>query len=274
MASASEVVVKDKITAPYGSWKSPITADLVSGAEKRLEGLAVGPHNRLIWLESRPSESGRAVLVRESEKPGDEPTDITPKGFSVRTTVQEYGGGAFGVSGDLLIFSNYDDQRLYKQFLNSRDSTPIPITPDYGGPVVRYADGVFDSKFTRYIAVREDHRGSGVHPTTEIVAIGLHEENIQEPTVLVSGDDFYAFPRVDPKGERLAWIEWSHPNMHWDKAELCIGYISENGDVDMRISVAGADSSLVESPTEPKWSSKGKRISSAASAASTTNLDI
>ena len=50
-----------------------------------------------------------------------------------------------------------------------------------------------------------------------------------EPKVLVSGNDFYAFPRLDPKGERMAWIEWSHPNMPWDKAELWVGYISENG---------------------------------------------
>lgn len=35
------------------------------------------------------------------------------------------------------------------------DSSPIPITPDYGGPLVCYADGVFDSRFSRYITIRE-----------------------------------------------------------------------------------------------------------------------
>ncbi|CAL5333685.1 unnamed protein product [Camellia sinensis] len=261
-SSSSSVVVAAataKITAPYGSWKSPITADLVSGSEKRLEGFSLlHSQNRLIWLESRPSESGRSVLVREAEKPGDEPTDITPTGFSVQSTAQEYGGGAFALSGFTLIFSNFEDQRLYKQFLSSNDSTPVPLTLDYGGPVVRYADGVFDSHFNRYISVREDHRGNSVHPTTEIVSIDLSGENIQEPKVLVSGSDFYAFPRMDPKGERLAWIEWSHPNMHWDKAELWVGYISENGDIYKRICVAGADTSIVESPSEPKWSSIGE----------------
>ncbi|THG20872.1 hypothetical protein TEA_024092 [Camellia sinensis var. sinensis] len=254
-SSSSSVVVAAataKITAPYGSWKSPITADLVSGSEKRLEGFSLlHSQNRLIWLE-------RSVLVREAEKPGDEPTDITPTGFSVQSTAQEYGGGAFALSGFTLIFSNFEDQRLYKQFLSSNDSTPVPLTRDYGGPVVRYADGVFDSHFNRYISVREDHRGNSVHPTTEIVSIDLSGENIQEPKVLVSGSDFYAFPRMDPKGERLAWIEWSHPNMHWDKAELWVGYISENGDIYKRICVAGADTSIVESPSEPKWSSKGE----------------
>ncbi|KAM7474911.1 hypothetical protein LguiB_022154 [Lonicera macranthoides] len=248
----------NKLKAPFGSWKSPITADLVSGSDKRLEGYTLDSLGRLLWLESRPSESGRLVLVREAENPGDEPTDVTPNGFSVRSTVQEYGGGAFRVSGDWLVFSNFEDQRLYKQSLNSVDSTPVPITPDYGGQVVRYADGVFDLQRNQYVAVREDHRGTGVQPTTEIVAIGLDKENIQEPKVLVGGNDFYAFPRLDPKWERLAWIEWSHPNMHWDKAEVWIGYISENGNVHNRTCVAGADPSLVESPTEPRWSSKGE----------------
>lgn len=60
---ASQVAAKqEKITAPYGSWKSPITADVVSGASKRLGGTAVDAHGRLIWLESRPSESGYLYL--------------------------------------------------------------------------------------------------------------------------------------------------------------------------------------------------------------------
>lgn len=256
-ASSPGSQTTEKITAPYGSWKSPITADLVSGSDKRLEGFSLDSRSRLLWLESRPAESGRLVLVREPENPGDEPTDITPKDFSIRSTVQEYGGGAFRVSGDLLVFSNFEDQRLYKQFLSSNDSTPVPVTADYGGPVVRYADGVFDLRFNRYITIREDHRVSGVDPTTEIVSIGIDEENIQEPKVLVRGNDFYAFPRMDQGGERLAWIEWSHPNMHWDKAELWVGYISQNGDVYKRSCVAGGDQ-IAESPTEPRWSLKGE----------------
>lgn len=101
------------MSAAYGSWKSPISADIVSGSEKRLEGFTVDSNGHLMWLETRPAESGRAVLVKEDGE------DITPKDFNGRTTVQEYGGGSFGVSGDLLVFSNFDDQRLYKQLLAS-----------------------------------------------------------------------------------------------------------------------------------------------------------
>ncbi|XP_004248740.1 dipeptidyl-peptidase 5 [Solanum lycopersicum] len=242
----------EKNRAPYGSWKSPITADIVSGSDKRLEGFTVDSHGHLIWLETRPAESGRAVLVKQSGE------DITPKNFNVRNTVHEYGGGSFGVSGDVLVFSNFDDQRLYKQILTSSDLGPVPITPDYVGPHVRYADGVFDSRLNRYIAVREDHRGVDAKPTNEIVSVTLNDNTTEEPKVLISGNEFYAFPRVDVKGERLAWIEWSHPNMHWDKSELWVGYISESGDIEKRVVVAGGCPTLVESPTEPLWSSKGE----------------
>ncbi|KAB2076102.1 hypothetical protein ES319_A06G017900v1 [Gossypium barbadense] len=246
--------LNSKVIAPYGSWKSPITADVVSGSSKRLGGTAVDPQGHLFWLESRPSESGRVVLVKED---GDEPIDITPPEFSVRTLAQEYGGGAFRIYGDTVIFSNYKDQRLYKQSTSSKGSCPVPITPDYGGPVISYADGVFDARFNRYITVMEDRRVSRTNSTTTIVAVPL-DGNIQEPNVLVSGNDFYAFPRLDSKGERMAWIEWSHPNMPWDKSELWVGYISENGDIHNRVCVAGYDPKIVESPTEPKWSPTGE----------------
>ncbi|KAF3547462.1 hypothetical protein DY000_02010677 [Brassica cretica] len=175
-SSSSSPPLQEKITAPYGSWKSPITADIVSGSSKRLGGTAVDSRGRLVWLESRPNESGRGVLVVEGEK---EPIDITPKEFAVRTLTQEYGGGAFRISSsddDLLVFSNYKDQRLYKQHI---DSPPKPITPDYGSPAVTYADGVFDARFHRYITVREDGRQDTSNPITTIVEVNLSAETLE-----------------------------------------------------------------------------------------------
>ncbi|KAH1197453.1 Dipeptidyl aminopeptidase BIII [Glycine max] len=341
------------------------------------EAIDFGFHNR------------RGALVVEPEHPGGEAVDITLKEFGVRTVAQDYRGGAFTVSGDVVFLANYKDQRLYKQsisfsgkqrrrsliklcvnhcgerlsykdngwewnftwrrpcfdneidsaavFLNEiqdmtfphhgpdvwewtanptsqytansaykvlmeeaaivtqedcfaklwsikvpskiaifvwrliRDRLPtrhklqrrqvqvadtscpfrrveeenaehlffhykppmpsMPLTPDYGGPVVSYADGILD---VRFISVRE------------------------EPQVLVGGSDFYAFPCLDPKSERIAWIQWSHPNMPWDKSELWVGYISENGEIYKRVCIAGNDPSRVESPTEPKWSLDGE----------------
>ncbi|URE38638.1 Dienelactone hydrolase family [Musa troglodytarum] len=225
MASASAATPPpsggvEKVTAPYGSWKSPITADVVAGADKRLGGIAVGGDGRLVWIETRPEEGGNQQNWKINQ------------------------------------------QMLYLQNLHHepwpKSPSPVPITPDYGGPLVCYADGNFDPHFSRYITVMEDHRKSNLNPSTTIACIHLNDVNIQEPKELVSGNDFYAFPRVDPSGKRIAWIEWSHPSMPWDKAELWVGYFSENGELSKRICVAGGDPTIVESPTEPKWSPKGK----------------
>ncbi|KAL2457472.1 alpha/beta-hydrolase superfamily protein [Forsythia ovata] len=236
---SSTTAKETKLTAPYGSWKSPITADLVSGSDKRLDGLAVDSLGRIFWIESRPTESGRTVLVRQAEKEGDTPIDITPKDFE----------------GDTVIFSNYEDQRLYKKSISSEGSDFVPLTPDYDGPLVCYADGVFDSRFNRYLTT-----------IVKVVPILLQQlfqlisasRNVEEPKILVEGNDFYAFPRIDHNGERVAWIEWGHPNMPWDRSELWVGYISENGDIQNRTCIAGGDPSIVESPTEPKWSPEGE----------------
>ncbi|KAK3131942.1 hypothetical protein QOZ80_6AG0513690 [Eleusine coracana subsp. coracana] len=243
---------------PYGSWESPITAAAVSAAGRTVEGLAVAGDGCLVWVEKRPEEGGASVLVREAADPGGKAMDVTPREFAVRTLAQEYGGGsgAFAVQGDTVVFSNYNDQRLYRQTIG--DSSPFPLTPDYSGPVVRYADGVFDPHFPRYVTVMEDHRNDGLNPVTTITAVTISDRDTNEPTVLVSGNDFYAFPRIDPSQKRMAWIEWSNPDMPWDKSQLLVGYFSEKGEVQKRICIAGGNPTLVESPTEPKWSSKGE----------------
>ncbi|XP_040381355.1 uncharacterized protein LOC102718283 [Oryza brachyantha] len=246
----------EKVAAPYGSWESPISAAAVSAAGKTVEGLAVAGDGRLLWVETRPEEGGRAVLVKEAAEPGGNALDVTPQGFAVRSLAQEYGGGAFAVQGDVVVFSNYSDQRLYKQTIG--DTSAQPLTPDYTGSVVRYVDGVFDPHFCRFVTIMEDHRRDSSNPMTTIAAVTISDGDINEPTVLVSGNDFYAFPRIDTIEKRMAWIEWSNPNMSWDKAQLWVGYFSEKGEVRNKICIAGGDPTLVESPTEPKWSSKGE----------------
>ncbi|CAK9855302.1 unnamed protein product [Sphagnum jensenii] len=257
--AAVEMGKTRKETLAYGAWKSPLTADFVSGASKGLAGAALDSEGHLIWLEGRPSESGRAVLVREGADTESPPIDITPAGFNVRTTVHEYGGGAFTVEGDTVIFSNYVDQRLYKQSLVG-DHTPVPLTPAYEGRAVRYADGEFDLKFDRYIIVREDNRQAGKEAVNEIVSVELNGDPNAEPKVLVKGNDFYMFPRLSPDGQKLAWVEWSHPNMPWDQTSVWVGEVSDSGEITDPICVAGGDKGIVEAPTEPRWSPQGELI--------------
>ncbi|KAJ4793741.1 Acylamino-acid-releasing enzyme [Rhynchospora pubera] len=216
-----------KTTAPYGSWKSPITSDLASVAEKRLSGVAVADDGRLIWVDPRPHQGGRAALVMEPKNSETAPMDLIPESYDARTRAQEYGGGAFAIKDGILMFSNYKDQRLYKHSLGGH--SPVALTPDYGGPLVHYADGIFDPYFNRYITVMEDCRQSSLNPTTTIATISLSSGDIQEPKQLIIGSDFYAFPRVDPSRKRMAWIEWSHPNMPWDRSQLWLGCFSEVG---------------------------------------------
>uniref|UniRef100_A0A0E0DYV6 Peptidase S9 prolyl oligopeptidase catalytic domain-containing protein n=1 Tax=Oryza meridionalis TaxID=40149 RepID=A0A0E0DYV6_9ORYZ len=256
MHSQASAAAEKAVVAPYGSWESPISAAAVSAAGRTVEGLAVAGDGRLLWVETRPEEGGRAVLVKEAAEPGGDAVDVTPEGFAVRSLAQEYGGGAFAVQGDVVVFSNYSDQRLYKQTIG--DNSAQPLTPDYTGSVVRYADGVYDPHFCRYVTIMEDHRKDSSNPMTTIAAVTISDGDVNEPTVLVSGNDFYAFPRIDPIKRRMTWIEWSNPSMSWDKAQLWVGYFSEKGEVHNKICIAGGDPTLVESPTEPKWTSKGE----------------
>nr|CAB3484226.1 unnamed protein product [Digitaria exilis] len=169
----------EKATAPYGSWASPITAAAASVAGRTVEGLAVAGDGRLVWVEKRPDQGGASVLVREAAEPGGEAVDVTPEGFAVRTLAQEYGGGsgAFAVQGDTVVFSNYSDQRLYKQTIGGGTS-PLPVTPDYVGSTVRYADGVFDPHFGRYVTIMEDHRDKSSSPITTIAALNIHDREL------------------------------------------------------------------------------------------------
>nr|GEW97784.1 alpha/beta hydrolases superfamily protein [Tanacetum cinerariifolium] len=122
-----------------------------------------------------------------------------------------------------------------------------------------YVDGVFDKRLNRYIIVKEDRRKGCTTFVTTIVSVELKDGSIiQDPKVLVGVNDFYAFPRLDPERKRLECIEWIQPNMPWDRSQLWDGYISDN--IYKRICVAVDDSSIVESPTEPKWSSEGVAI--------------
>ena len=230
-------------TAPYGSWRSPITPDLIVAGATSLGQVAWdGPD--LYWVEMRPDEGGRMVVVRRSAS--GEIDDITPKPFSVRTRVHEYGGGAFLVDSGVVYFSNFADQRLYRQ---DPGNTPRPITPEVP---LRYADGVIDRLRGRIICVREDHSGPG-EPVNAIVAVDITGACPQE--VLYSSSDFCSTPRLSPDGASLAWLTWDHPNMPWDGTELLVAAVDEQGRLGAQRLVAGGKN---ESIFQPGWSSAGE----------------
>ncbi|MFN2189125.1 MAG: prolyl oligopeptidase family serine peptidase, partial [Candidatus Promineifilaceae bacterium] len=230
-------------TAPYGSWKSPITADLIARHSRRLGSVWLTADS-VYWTESRPEEKGQNVLVRQRAEGAVE--DVTPADFNVRTTVHEYGGGSFAVHDGVVYFTNFDDQRLYKQIIGQK---PEVLTSNIA---VRYADLTIDASRNRLICIREDHRDPGEAVTT-LAAISLDGD--EAGSVLVSGADFYSSPRLSLDGSRLAWLAWNHPNMPWDGTELWMADIQEDGSLGNAEHVAGAkDVSIFQ----PEWSPDGE----------------
>lgn len=228
--------------APYGSWKSPITSDLIVKGSIGVGQTALD-NDDVYWIEVRPLEGGRSVIVRRT--PDGKTVDVTPQPFNARTRVHEYGGGDYVVDGGTIYFSNFADQRLYKQSPNSQ---PQPLTP---AVEMRYADPVIDNHRGRLIAVREDHTNDGEAVNT-IVSINL--EDGSDARVLVSGNDFYSSPRISPDGSHLAWLTWNHPNMPWDGCELWIGEFNNDGTLTRTKLVAGG---VEESIFQPEWSPGG-----------------
>ncbi|MCC3496500.1 MAG: S9 family peptidase [Microcoleus sp. PH2017_25_DOB_D_A] len=228
--------------SPYGSWKSPITSDLIVSGTVGLGQIAIDGDD-IYWVEGRPSEAGRSVLVRRT--PDGKITDVTPPPFNVRTRVHEYGGAAFAVSDSVVYFSHFADQRIYCQTLNS---PPEPLTP---AAKCCYADAIVDKPRNRLICVREDNAGRGESVNT-IVSINL--DNGEDIQILTQGNDFYASPRLSPDGVQLSWICWNHPNMPWDGTELWVAEINADGSLGEKYLVAGG---VDESIFQPEWSPDG-----------------
>ncbi|MCH7736664.1 MAG: S9 family peptidase [Chloroflexi bacterium] len=229
-------------TAPYGSWKSPITAGLIVSGSIGLSQVVLDGED-IYWLEMRPAEGGRMVVVKRT--PDGEIADVTPDPFSARNRVHEYGGGDYLVHEGAVHFSNYSDQRMYRQH---RGGEPQPITPDSD---MRYADGCFDAARNRIICVREDHTSEG-EPVNTIVAVDALGQAEQQ--ILFEGSDFCSTPRLSPDGSTLAWLTWDHPNMPWDGTNLLVASFNGQGQLGEPQAVAGG---RTESIFQPEWSPDG-----------------
>ncbi|NBD36326.1 MAG: prolyl oligopeptidase family serine peptidase [Chloroflexi bacterium] len=234
--------------APYGAWASPITSDMLVSKAIRL-GAGIFDGQDIYWMEGRPQEQGRSVIVKRT--PDGETTDVNPSPFNARTRVHEYGGRSFLVDNGIVYFSDFADQRLYRV---TPGKAPTPITPESEAKL-RYADGIVDHHRQRIICVREDHRGGGEAVNT-IAAIPFDgsSADADEQQVLVAGNDFYATPRISPDGQQLLWLTWHHPNMPWDGTELWVGAIQTDGALADARHIAGGDR---ESIFQPSWAPDG-----------------
>ena len=236
-------------TAPYGSWRSPITAaSLVEQAVRLGQVVVAGGH--VFWNEGRPAEGGRQVLVRDG-------VDVLPRGFGARTLVHEYGGLSYAVADDAswLVFSNFEDQRLYRLDLTT-DATPVALTAKPPSPrSVRFADPVISPDGAWVVCVRERHLGpAATDVVNDVVAVRVSGDGAGEPVVLADGRDFFAAARLSPDGASLCWLAWDHPNLPWDGTELWVAPFADGRLVGPASTVAGGPS---ESVTQPRWSPHG-----------------
>ncbi|TMD96361.1 MAG: S9 family peptidase [Chloroflexi bacterium] len=233
-------------TSPYGSWASPITPDmLLKGTVHMRNQMVRWDGSDLYWSELRPYEGGRIVVCKRA---ADGSTgDVTPQGFNARSRVHEYGGGHYVVKNGTVYFTNFEDQRLYRQ---DPGGAPRPITPD---PDVRHADMAVDEARGRIIAVREDHTRSGQEAVNTLVAIDV--EGKRETITLAQGNDFYSSPKLSRDGERIAWQTWNHPHMPWDSSEIWVGELDRDGNLTSKRRIAGGPD---ESVLQPEWSPSGE----------------
>ena len=231
-------------TAPYGSWKSPITADLIVSGTVGLDAITLDG-DAVYWIEARPEEAGRNVIVRRGADGS--VSDLTPRNMNARTRVHEYGGAAYSVVDGRVFFSNFSDQRLYRQ---DPGATPRPLTP---AADMRYADSVPDPPRARLVCVREDHTTGAAEAVNAIVGVRWDGDDAGG-RVLAGGNDFYSSPRLSPDGARLAYLTWNHPNMPWDGTELWVADLGADGSVARAARVAGGRR---ESIFQPEWARDG-----------------
>jgi len=237
------VVAKRKV--PFGAWPSALGAEAVAEGSVRLGGLALDGDD-VYWVESRPAEQGRLALLRKRGQGVVEEVVAAP--LSVRTRVHEYGGGAFAVADGVVIFANDADQRLYR--IDTARPAPWRAEALTSAQGTRYADLQIDGRLGRVICVAERARPQG-EPENFIASVSLASGDV---SVLAAGADFYAFPRIDPTGSRLAYLSWNHPAMPWDACELHVADIGAHGALTTATKVAGGSS---ESIFQPAWSPAG-----------------
>lgn len=229
-------------TAPFGCWSSPIVPELLTNG---LPGYAFPQfdNDNLYWLETRPWENGRSVVVRRRSDGAIE--DALPAPLSCRSKVHEYGGSPYIVSDNVMYFCLYDDQRVYALTLDDPEALPQPITPD---AKYSFADFCVDHTRQRLICIMEDHSQPG-EPQNLVAAIPLSGDMALQR--LCEGEDFYAYPKLDNIGQQLCWISWNHPDMPWDNTHLWLSTLDDDGLPGTPELIAGQGD---ESVTQPRWS--------------------
>ncbi|SHF93896.1 prolyl oligopeptidase family serine peptidase [Streptoalloteichus hindustanus] len=219
--------------APYGAWQSPITAEDVAASSRTPQW--VGTHGGQVWwAEARPAEGGRIALLRAA--PGEAPHEVLSAPWNARNRVHEYGGRPWAVvptpAGDRLVFTHWDDQRVYLVDPADPGALPRPISPEperlHGH---RYAEPTASPDGAEVWCVRETVTGDlRTDVRRDLVALPVDGGAADDPAavrVLAASHHFLSGPKPSPDGRHVAWFGWDHPAMPWDGTELCVAELTD-----------------------------------------------
>ena len=234
--------------ATYGSWVSPIAAQDLAAGTVKFEQLALDGDD-VVWIESRPDEQGRSVVMRMGS---DRPDTITPSGFSARTLVNSYGGGAMAAKDGTIWFTNFatsdflqtKDQRIYAQ---TQGFFPVPITPRQP---VHFADMVPDPARGVIFAVQE-RTDVLLHGQAQQTLVALDMQGSALPIIIAQGGDFYAAPRLSPDGSQIAWLTWDYPSMPWEGTKLQVASLDAQGNATDIRTIGGAPATEIDPNLNP-----------------------
>ncbi|MDD3147615.1 MAG: prolyl oligopeptidase family serine peptidase [Candidatus Riflebacteria bacterium] len=232
------------VTASYIDWEPAVSAQDIFRATVAFSFLSADAAGQLFWVELRPEEKGRCVIMMRTL--AGECRELLPSPFSARSRVMEYGGMPYVVANGRVIFANFADQRLYA--LDSENpGIPQPLTTEKtgNGLLMKYLQPVVSPDGRWLVAACEVEDGSS-EPMNALCVVDLQVTGLQEPRIIVKGADFYKQPTFSADGSRLAWLEWNHPCMPWDSTILTAApFANGNIDAEDTCRIAGSTTSAV-----------------------------
>jgi dipeptidyl aminopeptidase/acylaminoacyl peptidase len=245
-----EGIVEKKLFA-FGHWPSSVSAASVAEGALRFGRVQVAGE-AVYWTEGRPAEKGRTPVMRWTEEA--DVAELLPAPYSARSRVHEYGGGEFLVADGRLYFVNDTDQDVYELNLAASGAAGIRRLTDL--PATRFADFAWDRGRNRLISIGETHSPQAPHlPENALWTIpaGAGEADTA-PVRLINAHDFYASPRLNADGDKLAFLAWDLPAMPWDAAQLFVASVEGDGRLGEAVSIAGGNGSAC---FRPEWGADG-----------------
>ncbi len=231
--------------ASYLDWQPVLKSEEVFQQTVGFSYLSIDEAGRLFWVENRPEEAGRSVLMMRNTS--GEVVDVIPKPFSTRSRVFEYGGSSYAIASDWAYFVNSTDQRIYRINLKNLAAAPVPLTTEKtkDGLLGKYVDLTI-SPDGRWLAFGYEKEIPKKEAVNQIGVIDLQKSELQEAKILATGADFYKSPKFSADGKFLAWLEWNHPYMPWDSTLLYQASF-ESGKISDKKKVAGSKTSSISS---------------------------